>query len=97
MLCFSTRLSGGRDWAIVRIEGSTVLRKRVRRAVLASEMRTIALAFREQSRGKRIATAREELAATRRSLLEMIREMRTPTALPARVRPDRHVLVQQPT
>ena len=31
------------------------LRKRVGRAVLASEMRTIALAFREQSRGKRIA------------------------------------------
>src|SRR5207249_10376404 len=40
------------------------LRKRVGRAVLASEMRTIALAFREQSRGKRMVTAREEAAAT---------------------------------
>jgi hypothetical protein len=38
------------------------LRERVGRTVLAAEMRTIALAFREQSRGKRIATAREAAA-----------------------------------
>ena len=74
------------------------LRKRVGRAVLASEMRTIALAFREQSRGKRIATAREEAAATRPSLLEMIREMRRPAALPPWVRPpDRHLLLAPDT
>jgi hypothetical protein len=73
------------------------LRKRVGRAVLASEMSTIALAFHEQSRDKRIATAREEAAATRPSLLEMIREMRSPAALPPWVRqPDRHLLLQQP-
>ena len=71
------------------------LRKRVGRAVLASEMRTIAVAFREQSRGKSIATAREEAAATRPTLLEMIREMRRPASLPAWVRPGR-VLLQEP-
>jgi hypothetical protein len=38
------------------------LRKRVGRTVLASEMRTIVLAVREQSRRKRIATVREEAA-----------------------------------
>jgi hypothetical protein len=58
------------------------LRERVGRTVLAAEMRTIALAFREQSRGKRIATAREA-AATRPSVLEMIREMRRSASIPA--------------
>jgi hypothetical protein len=75
------------------------LRKRVGRAVLASEMRTIALAFREQSRDKRIATAREEVPATRPSVLEMIREMRRSAVLvlPPWVRPpDRNLLLQQP-
>ena len=72
------------------------LRKRVGRAVLASEMTSIALAFREQSRHKRMATAREKAAATRPSLLEMLREMRRPASLPESIRPDRHVLVQQP-
>ena len=73
------------------------LRKRVGRVVLASEMRSIALAFREQSRRKPIATTREEAAVTRPSLLEMIWEMRKPAELPPWVRPpDRHLLRQQP-
>ncbi len=72
------------------------LRKRVGRAVLASEMTSIALAFREQSRRKHVATTREEPAATRPSILEMIREMRRPAVLPSWVRPDRHLLLQQP-
>jgi hypothetical protein len=73
------------------------LRKRVGRAVLASEMRSIALAFREQSHSKRIANTREEAITTRPSLLEMIREMRRPAVLPPWVRqPNRHLLLQQP-
>ena len=71
------------------------LRERVGREILASEMRTIALAFREQSHRKRIASTREEAAATTPSLLEMIREMRR-SAVPSWVRPDRQVLLQQP-
>ena len=43
------------------------LRKRVGSAVLASEMRTIVLAFREQSRRKRLETQRGEAVATRRA------------------------------
>jgi hypothetical protein len=58
------------------------LRKRVGRTVLASEMKTIALAFREQSRRKRVATLRQEAAAAKPSLLEMIREIRRPAMLP---------------
>jgi hypothetical protein len=60
-------------------------------------MRTIAVAFRDQSRGKRIATARAEAASTRPSLLEMIREMRSQAALPPWVRPPaRDLLLHQP-
>lgn len=58
------------------------LRKRLGRVVLASEIRTIVLGLRDQSRRQRIATVREEGAATRPSLLEVIREMRRPAALP---------------
>jgi hypothetical protein len=61
---------------------ANALRKHVGRAVLASEMTTIVLAFREQSRRMRIATVRQEVAATRPSLLEVIRDMRRPAALP---------------
>lgn len=60
----------------------SALRKRVGRAVLASEMRTIALAFREQARGKRIATLRKGAAAAKPSLLEMIREIGRPSVVP---------------
>jgi len=70
------------------------LRKRVGRAVLASEMKTIAQAFRDQLHREHIATTREEAAATRPSLLEMIREMRRPAALREWLRPERYV--QQP-
>jgi hypothetical protein len=73
------------------------LRKRVGRAVLASEMSSIAQAFHEQSRRKRVATTREEAAMTRPSPRETILETRIPGALPLWVRSrDRHVLVQQP-
>jgi hypothetical protein len=71
------------------------LRERVGREILASELRTMALAFREQSHRKRIASTREEAAATTPSLLEMIREMRR-SAVPSWVRPDRQVLLQRP-
>jgi hypothetical protein len=71
------------------------LRNRVGRAVLASEMRTISVAFRDQSRGKRIATAREEASATGPTLLEMIREMRRPASLPAWIGPSRQVLLPE--
>lgn len=50
------------------------LRERVGRTVLTAEMRTIARAFREEPRGRRIAPAREA-AATRSSALRMIPEM----------------------
>ena len=70
------------------------LRDRVGRPVLISEMRTIALAFNQQSRRKRSAPTPKE-AARKPSLLEMIREMRKPTTLPAWVQPVRHVLQQQ--
>lgn len=72
------------------------LRERVGRLVLVSEMHTIVGAFREQSRRKRSAVARKEAAATRPSLLELIREMRRPTMLPPWVRPIGHVLQQGP-
>lgn len=71
------------------------LRKRVDRAVLAAEMRTIAVAVREQSRGKRIATAREEAVAARPTLLEMIREVRRPAAVPAWIGAGRHVFAPE--
>ena len=64
-----------------------VVRRRVGRAVLASEIRTIALAFREQSRGKRNSTARDSAPATRPRLLEVIREMRRSAPLPPWARP----------
>lgn len=72
------------------------LRKRVGRAVLASEMKTIVLAFREQSRRKRLETEREEAVPTRPCLAEVIREMRRPAALPLWVRPNGHALLQGP-
>lgn len=72
------------------------LRKRVGRPVLASEMRAMVLAFREQQRLKRIATTQIEAAAATPSLVEMIREMRRPAALPPWVRPERHLPLQQP-
>lgn len=72
------------------------LRKRVGRLVLVSEMRTIVVAFREQSRRKRSAAAREEAAATRPRLLELIRETRRPTMLPPWVQPIGHVLQEGP-
>lgn len=71
------------------------LRERVGRTVLAAEMRTIALALREQSRSKRVATVREEPAAARPSVLEMIREMRRPASVPSWIRPG-HPLLHQP-
>ena len=71
------------------------LRERVGRLVLVSEMRTIVHAFREESRRKGSAPARE-VAATKPSLLEMIREMRRPAVFPAWVRPARHVLLPRP-
>jgi hypothetical protein len=72
------------------------LRKRVGRAVLASEMRLIALALRDQSHRKSIATTPEEGATTRPSLLEMLREMRTATMTPSWARPIGHIVQQQP-
>jgi hypothetical protein len=59
------------------------LRRRVGRAFLASEMSTIALAFRVA-----VARARGEATATRPSLLDIIREMRRPAALPPWVWPN---------
>jgi hypothetical protein len=58
------------------------LRKRVGRAVLASEMRSIAVALREQARSRRIAALRKEAADAKPSLLKMVREMGTPAILP---------------
>jgi len=86
---------GGRRLGRCHNRMVNALRERVGRAVLASETRAIALAFREQSHHKRIATTRDEAAATRPSVLEMIRESR-PAALPPMVRPDGHLLIQQP-
>lgn len=70
------------------------LRNRVGRTVLASEMRTISVAFRDSSRSKRVVTAREE-ASARPSLLEMIREIRRPASLPAWIGPGHHVLLPE--
>jgi hypothetical protein len=73
------------------------LRKRVGRTVLSSEMSSIAMALREQSRRKGISSTREQVATTRPSLLEMIREIRRPAAVPSWVWwPDGHFLLQQP-
>jgi hypothetical protein len=70
------------------------LRSRVGRVVLIFEMRTIARAFRDQSRRKRSALGSEE--ATREpNLLDVIREMREAAALPTWVRP-RPALRSQP-
>jgi hypothetical protein len=59
------------------------LRERVGRAVLASEMRMIALALREQSGRKRLAAMREEAGAAKPSLLEMTPPMGRPAMRPA--------------
>jgi hypothetical protein len=72
------------------------LRKRVGRRVLVAEMRTISLGLREQSRSKPVASARQETAAPRPSVLEMIWEVRRPASIPAWIRPGRHPLLQQP-
>jgi hypothetical protein len=71
------------------------LRKRVGRLVLFSEMRVIVHAFREQSRQKRHAPS-PEVAATKPSLLEMIREMRRPPVVPLWVQPARPALLPRP-
>jgi hypothetical protein len=70
------------------------VRGRVGRLVLVAEMRTIARAVHEQSRRKRSTPPSGE--AKKPSLIEMLREMRNPAALPAWVWPPRQAL-QQPS
>ena len=93
--CRSCPCGSGRRLGRCHNRKVNALRKRVGRLVLASEMRMIARALREQSPRKSNASAPEK-STMKPSLLEMIREVGRQAVPPAWVRPVRQNLRQQP-